>query len=85
MPSKITQHLLIAGAALVAAAPSARAGAVAGAEPVQAAEPEPVDGQTMPPPCRQYLTVPALVEVERWDGPVPPVRAFDPPAVAERS
>jgi biotin/methionine sulfoxide reductase len=26
----------------------------------------------------------ALVELERWDGPVPPVRAFDPPAVAER-
>jgi biotin/methionine sulfoxide reductase len=26
----------------------------------------------------------ALVEVERWNGPLPPVRAFDPPAVAER-
>jgi biotin/methionine sulfoxide reductase len=27
----------------------------------------------------------ALVEVERWNGPLPPVRAFEPPAVAERS
>jgi biotin/methionine sulfoxide reductase len=26
----------------------------------------------------------ALVEVERWDGPLPPVRAFDPPAIADR-
>jgi biotin/methionine sulfoxide reductase len=26
----------------------------------------------------------ALVEVERWNGPLPPVRAFEPPAIAER-
>ncbi|MCL5776638.1 molybdopterin-dependent oxidoreductase [Limibaculum sp. FT325] len=25
-----------------------------------------------------------LVEVERWDGPLPPVTAFDPPPIAER-
>jgi biotin/methionine sulfoxide reductase len=24
-----------------------------------------------------------LVEIERWRGPVPPVRAFSPPAIAE--
>jgi biotin/methionine sulfoxide reductase len=27
----------------------------------------------------------ALVEVERWNGPLSPVRAFEPPAVTERS
>jgi hypothetical protein len=59
MHSQSTRHFLIAGAALVAAAASARADAVAGAEPVHAAEPEPIDGQTVPQPCRQYLTVPA--------------------------
>jgi len=26
----------------------------------------------------------ALVEVERWRGPLPPVRAYDPPATEER-
>ena len=26
----------------------------------------------------------ALVEVERYDGPVPPVRAFEPPAILQR-
>ncbi|HEX3475375.1 MAG TPA: hypothetical protein VHT91_10165 [Kofleriaceae bacterium] len=32
---------------------------MAGAEPVHVAAPEPIDGQTVPQPCRQYLTVPA--------------------------
>jgi biotin/methionine sulfoxide reductase len=26
----------------------------------------------------------ALVEVERWTGPLPPLRAFDPPEIAPR-
>jgi len=26
----------------------------------------------------------ALVEVERWTGPLPPIRAYDPPALERR-
>jgi hypothetical protein len=59
MPSKIMQRLLIAISVLAATAASVWAGAAAGAEPVHAAEPEPIDGQTVPQGCRQYLTVPA--------------------------
>jgi hypothetical protein len=65
MHSKITQPLLFAGLALVATAASARADAAAGAEPIHAAEPEPIDGLTVPQPCRQYLTVPANSHSER--------------------
>ena len=58
MHSKITHPLLIAGTVLAAAAGSVRADAVASAGPDRAAtaEPERIDGQTVPPPCRQYLT-----------------------------
>jgi biotin/methionine sulfoxide reductase len=27
----------------------------------------------------------ALVEVERWTGPLPPIRAYEPPPIEERS
>jgi biotin/methionine sulfoxide reductase len=26
----------------------------------------------------------ALVEIERWQGPLPPIRAYQPPIVVER-
>ena len=65
MPSKITQHLLIVGCILAAATAGARADAVAGPEPVHAGEPERIDGQTVPQPCRPYLSVPANSHSER--------------------
>lgn len=60
MHSKITQHLLIASSVVAAAAGNAQADAAAGAGPsATAAEPEHIDSQTVPPPCRQHLAVPA--------------------------
>jgi hypothetical protein len=59
MHPKITHPILI-GALVAAAAGAARAGAGASAGPgATIAEPEPIDSQTVPAQCRQYLAAPA--------------------------